>query len=253
MLKKRIIPILLLENNKLVKTINFKNPKYIGDPINAVKIFNEKTVDELVVLDIDASRTNQINFQLIKNLAGECRMPFTYGGGINSLEHANYLFSIGVEKLLINSILFKNPNLVNEISNKFGAQSVVISINLKKSFFGNYKIYDWLNAKTIDEDINTFVNKFIKKGIGEIMITFVDNEGSLSGFDLDSIQKLKLSISIPLVINGGINSLNNMKLCLGSPYIDAIGVGSYFVYYGPHKAVLINYPSADEKRKILDR
>lgn len=253
MLKKRIIPILLLDDCKLVKTTRFKNPRYVGDPINSVKIFNEKEVDELIILDIKASKFKNIEFDLIENLAGECRMPFAYGGGISKIEDANILFSMGVEKLILNSVLFEEPDLVYQLSKKFGSQSVILSINIKKNIFGKYKIYNWIKKKFINIEINYFIEQFIKLGVGEIFITFVDNEGTLNGFDLLSLEKLNLNLQVPLIVNGGFNSNNDMKKCLNSNLIDAIAVGSHFVYYGPHRAVLINYPNADEKEKILDR
>lgn len=250
MLKKRIIPTLLISDEKLVKTKKFKNASYVGDPINVVKIFNEKEVDELIILDIKSSITKNINFELIEKIAGECRMPFAYGGGINCIEHAEKLFSIGVEKIVLNNSAIKNPSFINDLSTKFGSQSVVISLNIKKDLFGRYKIYDWINDTSHSPQIKNFINDIIKRGAGELLISYVDNDGLLNGFDCNLYNKLDIEPPIPIVINGGINSIENIKEIFTKTNIDAVSIGSFFIYYGPHKAVLISYINKEEKNYI---
>jgi cyclase len=244
MLKKRVIPILLIKNNDLVKSIKYKNYKYVGDPLNVVKIFNEKEIDELIVLDVEKSKNNdELNYELIKNFASECYMPLTYGGGIKNLKQAEKLFSLGIEKILINSANFNNYQLIKNISEKFGSQSVIAAIDINKNLFNKFYLFDWVKRKKIQLDINTHIENCIINGAGELLINFVFNEGTLSGFDTQWLDFINCKISIPLIINGGINSMKNIEQCLQHERIDAIGVGAYFIYYGPHKAVLISYTS----------
>lgn len=252
MLRKRIIPLLLIDNNKLVKTISFKNPSYVGDPINTVKIFNEKKIDELIILDISSRKKGKINFQLIEEIAGECRMPFSYGGGIDDEEQVEKLFSIGVEKIILNNPILNDTSTIKKFSKKYGSQSIVLSVNLMPNLFGQYKVYDWLKGKNTNIDLSTFLEKCIQEGIGEVILTFVDKEGSLKGLNHEVFNKLKLNVDVPIIINGGINSHENIKTLFKKCNIEAIAVGSFFVYYGTHKAVLISYPSEDEKRDILE-
>ena len=252
MLRKRIIPLLLIDNNKLVKTVSFKNPSYVGDPINTVKIFNEKKIDELVILDISSRKKGKINFQLIEEIAGECRMPFSYGGGIDDEEQVEKLFSIGVEKIILNYSVFNDISIIKKFSKKYGSQSIVLSINLMPNLFGQYKVYNWINRKITNINLSTFLENCIDQGVGEIILTFVDKEGTLKGLDYEIFNKLNLNVDVPIILNGGINNHENIKILFKRCNIEAIAVGSFFVYYGPHKAVLISYPSEEEKRDILE-
>jgi len=244
MLKKRIIPILLIKDNDLIKSVKYKNHKYVGDPLNVIKIFNEKEVDELILLDVEKSRNNnELNYELIKNLASECYMPLTYGGGIKNLKQAEKLFSLGIEKILINSANFNDYQLIKNISEKFGSQSVIAAIDINKNLFNKFYLFDWVNRKKIQLDVNIHIENCIKNGAGELLLNFVFNEGTLSGFDTQWLDFINCKISIPLIVNGGINSMKNIEQCLECERIDAIGVGAFFIYYGPHKAVLISYTS----------
>jgi cyclase len=246
MLETRIIPCLLLQEERLVKTIKFQNPIYVGDPINTIKIFNEKEVDELILIDINASKKNTLpNYSYIKQLAQECFMPLCYGGGIKSIQIADKLFEIGVEKLSIHSIIFDDFDLITQISNKYGSQSLVVSVDIKKDIFGRYKVVNSTNNNRYSFDIPVFLKKIQDAGAGEILINFVDRDGTKVGLNLDIIKQLIKNINIPIIICGGMNNLIeiNKAVELG---VSAVAAGAFFVFQGPHRAVLITYPSIDE-------
>ncbi len=250
MLKTRVIPILLLRDSVLVKTIKFKEYQYIGDPINAIKIFNEKEVDELVFLDIDATRKKiEPNYNLIKSIASECFMPVCYGGGITNIEQMRKIFKLGVEKISLNYSLLKNPSLINNAIKIFGKQSIVASVDIKKSFFGKYNIYNYLKRKKVKGDLFKYLNQIEELGVGEILINNVDADGTFSGYDLELIRQIRKNINIPMIFCGGAKELSDFKLAkdLG---ISGAGAGSMFVFHGKHNAVLITYPQY-EKLEIL--
>jgi cyclase len=251
MLRNRVIPCLLLSENKLVKTIKFKNPNYVGDPINAIKIFNEKGVDEIVVLDIMASkRSLEPNYKLIEELASECFMPLCYGGGIRTFSQAKQIFGLGVEKVCINSSLISNISLIKEITSYFGTQSVVASIDVKKNLFNNYKIFSHVSGTSINRNLIELVNEAIEQGAGEIMLNAVHSDGLMVGPDLNLIKQITEKISVPLIYIGGIGSLGDIKNAVGAG-ASAVAAGSFFVYHGPHRAVLITYPSYEILKKLL--
>lgn len=242
MIEPRIIPQLLLSENKLVKTKKFKDPKYVGDPLNVIRIFNEKKVDELILLDISARKNNKINYHLLEQIAGECFMPICYGGGINSFDEARMIFSLGYEKICLNQALINNSKLVKKISNYFGSQSVVGSVNLKKNFFNKIRVYDSLKKKNLNIEYINFIEDSIKYGCGELFINFVDIEGTLSGLTPDYYNLIDYNkYEVPIILSGGINSLKNFNE-LFSNNIFAASAGAFFIYHGPHKAVLISYP-----------
>ena len=251
MLKKRVIPILQLNDDELVKSIKYKNHKYVGDPINAVRIFNEIQVDEIILLDVFRSKKSlELNYEIIKDIADECRMPFTYGGGIKNLDQVEKLFSLGVEKISINTSALENYEFIKTLSKVYGSQSVVVSIDIKKDFFGKRKLYNWKKSKMLSKDIIDQIKKYIEYGAGEILINDVSNEGSLSGFDFSMLEIIEKKINVPIIVNGGINSYEQINQILQNENIDAVGVGAFFIYYGPHRAVLISYIPED-KRKII--
>ena len=252
MLSNRVIPVLLVEKQGLVKTVNFSKPSYIGDPINVIKIFNDKEVDELILLDIEANKAPRPtpNFELVERVASECFMPLTYGGGISSVEHARRIFSLGVEKIAIQSAAIKNPSIIEELSAEFGKQSVVVSIDVRKNFFKNYKLFTKQSTKECGHEIGCFVEKIINRGAGEILLNSVDCDGTLSGPDLKLISYVSELCSIPLIYVGGVASLDDMKAVVSSG-ANAIGVGSFFVYQGPHRAVLITYPKYEVLRELF--
>lgn len=244
----RVIPVLLLQNNGLVKTARFKNPVYVGDPINAVKIFNEKRADELIFLDIDASKNNASpDFEYIESIASECFMPLAYGGGIKTFEDAKRLFDCGLEKIVLNSSLFTNPNLVSEIIETYGQQSVVAAIDVKKTLSGKYCVFRHDVGETLKISANDWIKKVIEMGVGEIMITVVDREGTRKGYDLDFYQHIAAcNIPVPVIANGGADEISNFSDVLSLGTVDAVAAGSFFIFHGKHKAVLITYPKYEE-------
>jgi cyclase len=247
---KRIIPVLLLKDDGLVKTLNFSNSKYIGDPINVVKIFSEKEADEIIILDILASLNNKINFNLLSKIFGECFTPITYGGGINSLDDAKKIVSIGAEKICVQSCFFDNKKIIEEIINHLGSQAVVLSIDIKKDIFGNYKIWNYKTKKFYKEfDLIETANRAIELGVGEIIFTDVDKEGTMEGTNKNLLKEICKITKIPIIFNGGIKDINDIKSSFNIG-IDALGVSSYFVFYGKFNAVLISYPTKEIKEVI---
>lgn len=251
MLKNRVIPSLLLMNGGLVKTTKFKDPKYVGDPINAIRIFNEKQVDELMVLDITASKEGrEPNYALIEQFAGECFMPLAYGGGIRTVEQAKRLFASGVEKICLQTAALENPVLVTELAGRFGSQSIMVSIDVKKNWLGNPQVYSATREKVVSTNWLDLLDQLINAGAGEVLLNAVDKDGTLSGPDLDLIQKASKAVHIPLIAVGGISSLEDIKAAIN---VGASGVaaGAFFVYYGPHRAVLITYPKYEVLENVL--
>lgn len=242
MLKNRIIPCLLIQDNKLIKTEKFNNSKYIGDYLNAIKIFNEKEVDELIVLDISASKNKKgPNFKIIENFSSECFMPVCYGGGISSLEHAKKIFKLGIEKICIQTSALENPHLIYELSKYFGSQSIILSIDIKKNIFGKYQIFRSDKKKVIKENWIELIKKYTELGVGEILLNSVDNDGVMKGMDLEMIKIANKFLKVPLISIGGVGKIKDIKEALIAG-ADAVAAGSYFIFYGSHKAVLISYP-----------
>lgn len=243
MLRKRVIPTLLIRGNKLIKGVKFKNHSYVGDPINIVKIFNEKYVDELLIFDIDFSILKQdLNYKLLKEISGECNMPLTYGGGINNVDQVRKLFAIGIEKISINSSAIQNYKLIKSLSSTFGSQSVMVTVDLKKNIFGNYYVFDWRKNKLLKKlNYQDHIKFCVKNGAGEILINIVDNEGTLKGLNLNELNFLKGDYKLPIIVSGGINSTENINNLLKSDLVDAVGVGANFIFHGPHKGVVISY------------
>jgi len=252
MLKHRVIPCLLLRNVGLVKTHKFANPKYVGDPINAIRIFNEKEVDELLVLDIDASKKNrEPNYELIEQFAGECFMPLAYGGGITTVDQVKRLFSIGVEKVSLQTSALANLNLVTEIALRYGNQSVVMSIDIKKNLLGRHKLYSSATGKILEQDWLELIRRAIDAGAGEILLNAVDRDGTMSGMDLALIERAASVCSVPLIAVGGVGNLADIKAAVDVG-ASAVAAGAFFVYHGPHRAVLITYPKYNELINLLD-
>lgn len=233
----RIIPILLIENRRLVKGVNFKSHQYVGDPVNAIRLFNEFEVDELCIIDIGATKENYIDFDYISDLSSECFMPLTYIGGVNTISQAKNLFSLGVEKVGVNSLASTNPRNIEQFIEYFGGQSIVVGIDVEKNIFGKYRIKNGLNCF---KSIEVFIDYLNNIEIGEILLTSVNKEGTLSGIDVDLVNYFQKLVTVPLIYSGGIGSLNDFNICRDLN-LEAVGVGSYFIYSGPHKGVLINY------------
>jgi cyclase len=252
MLRSRIIPCLLIQNKGLVKTVNFKDTKYVGDPINAVKIFNEKEVDELIVLDIDATKENRgPNLKMIKSLADECRMPFCYGGGITTVEQAVKIISLGAEKIALSYSALTNINLCQEIGDIIGNQSVVVVLDVKKKkIFGGYDIYTHNGTKKSNWKLNDLISKLEEIGIGEIVINSIDNDGLMQGYDLPLIESIREKCSMPITVIGGAGSIQHIKDLISKFKIIGAAAGSLFVFKGKYKAVLISYPNREERKPI---
>ena len=255
MLRARIIPCLLVHNKGLVKTVNFKEPKYVGDPINAVKIFNEKEVDELIVLDIDATVENRApNFELIKNLASECRMPFCYGGGITSVEQAKKIIELGAEKIAISSSAINDPALIKNIGLEVGVQSVVVVIDVRKKgilFGGGYDIFIKNGKEKVKIKLKDFIDQLNEIGVGEIVINSIDNDGMMKGYDIPLISMLREWTNFPITALGGAGSSIDIKELIKKFKIIGASAGSLFVFKGKYRAVLINYPNREEKARLF--
>jgi cyclase len=252
MLRARIIPSLLLHNKGLVKTVNFKSPKYVGDPINAVRIFNEKEVDELAFFDIDATVLNiEPDYILIEKLANQSRMPLCYGGGVKTVEQAQKIFALGVEKIALSSAIINNPQLVTQIAERVGSQSVIVVLDVKKKLLGGYEVFTHNGKKSTGINPIKFVKELEQLGAGEIIINSIDQDGVMKGYDLALIEKIAESLSIPLTVLGGGGSLADIEKVIERHGVIGVAAGSLFVFKGPYKAVLINYPTQVEKNKIF--
>jgi len=253
MLRSRIIPCLLIKNRGLVKTVNFDNPKYVGDPINAVKIFNEKESDEIIVLDIDATRLNrEPDYEMIKNLAIECRMPLCYGGGVKNVEQIKKIISLGVEKVAISSSALNQPSLISHAAKMVGSQSVVVIVDVKKKRFVNkYEAYTHNGTISTKQEIVKLVKHFASLGAGEIVINSIDRDGYMNGYDLKLVEQVRDVISLPITVLGGAGTHEHMSELVNSFGVIGAAAGSMFVFKGKYKAVLINYPSQKEKDKII--
>ena len=252
MLKTRVIPVLLLHNKGLVKTVRFQKPKYIGDPINAIKIFNEKEVDELIFLDIDASKENrEPNFQLIEDFASECFMPVCYGGGISNIKQIKKIFTLGIEKVSLNISVLENENLIKEAVDIFGSQSIVVTIDIKKSLFGKYQIYNHSSQKTLKLSYLEYIKRLEHLGIGEIVINNVDLDGTQKGYDIELLRTIVDNVKIPVISCGGAGKLDDFKIVKDTANVSAVAAGSFFVFQGKHNAVLITYPKYHELEKLF--
>lgn len=253
MLRPRLIPCLLMANNGLVKTVNFSNRKYIGDPLNAVKIFNEKNVDELIVLDIDATAHNQEpKYGLIESLAAECRMPLCYGGGIKNTDQALKILDLGVEKIALSSVAFSRPQLISDIAKRVGSQSISIAIDVKENHLKNsYRITTTNNTVSVEAELTDALKQMESMGAGEIVINSVDRDGVMQGFDMNLIEIALNAISLPITIIGGAGSPEHFFQVVKKFGVIGIGAGSYFIFKGKYRAVLINYPSSPNKDKLF--
>jgi cyclase len=253
MLCPRIIPCLLIHNGGLVKTVNFSNPKYVGDPINAVKIFNEKEADELIVLNIDAaSQDKEPDYNAIKNMATESRMPFCYGGGIKTLEQVERVISLGVEKVAMSSAVVVNPQFVSQAASVVGSQSIVVVMDVKKiKGSENYNLMIHNATKKTGISPVDFAKKVADLGAGEILINSIDRDGAMKGYDIELVSKIREAVSIPITVLGGAGSLKDIESLINCFGIIGAAAGSLFVFKGVYRAVLINYPSRAERDELF--
>lgn len=248
--RARVIPVLLIRNRKLVKTTNFKNEVYVGDPINALRIFNEKEVDELIVVDIGANDLGEPDFEYVTQLVSECFMPLAYGGGIRNIAQAKRLFSIGVEKVVLGTSAFTNTKLIGEIAAEFGAQSIVVSIDYRNDWLGRPQVYIANGSKKTGHTPLGFAKKVELSGAGEILLHSISREGIGKGYDIETIQKISTEVSIPLIALGGAGKMDDFTLGIKNG-ASAVAAGTLFLFKGPHKAVLISYPDSSELKKYL--
>jgi len=253
MLRPRIIPCLLLHNGGLVKTVEFKDPKYVGDPINAVRIFNEKEADELLVLDIDASVTGaEPNFKLISQFAAECRMPLCYGGGIKTVEQAKSVSGSGVEKVAISSAALENPALIGALAAELGSQSVVVVLDAKKAPNGrDYEVWTHNGTRPTGLLLEQAAAAAAKAGVGEVVVNSIDNDGKMGGYDLCLAERARRVVQVPLTMLGGAGSLADIGRMFSVCGIVGAAAGSLFVFKGAYRAVLINYPTIAQRDELI--
>lgn len=248
MLQIRVIPCLLLKNGGLVKTIGFADPKYVGDPINTMRIFNEKEVDELILLDIEASRRGrEPNYAQIQEIVSEAFMPIAYGGGVTRVEQAQKLVSLGVEKVVVNTVALQSFDLVRSMANRLGSSSTVVSVDVKKDWLGRYRVFSSVTGRGINRDPVEHVQQAVAAGAGEIFINDVIRDGTGVGYDLELVHRVGESVDVPVIACGGAGTLEHFREAV-SAGASAVAAGSMFVYVGKHRAVMINYP----KRDILE-
>lgn len=253
MLRHRVIPTLLLKNNGLVKTKKFRDPIYVGDPINAVKIFNEKEVDELIILDITATNEKrEPNYKKIEEIVSEAFMPIGYGGGINDLHQIEKLFKVGIEKVIVNTSVYYNYNLIKEASRIFGSQSIVLAIDIKKDFLGNYRPYSNSGLKKQKISVEEHIKRAVEEGCGEIYLNSIDRDGTMLGYDLEIINKYSKLVEVPVIICGGAGKLEHFAEAIKAG-ANAVSAGAMFVFQGIYRAVLISYPNYNDLEKILNK
>lgn len=241
--KTRVIPVLLLRGKGLVKTTKFKDPSYIGDPINSVRIFNEKEVDELVFLDITATPENRgPDFELLADIAGEAFMPMAYGGGIATIGQVKRIFSLGFEKIIINSAAYTSPDLIREAVAIYGSQSIVGCIDVKKTLLGRYELYSHSGTHKQSVDLKAHLRNLIALGVGEVLVNTIDRDGTMSGYDLKLLREVTSTVGVPVVACGGASGMADFVAAVKEACVSAVAAGALFVYVGPHRAVLINYP-----------
>lgn len=253
MLKTRLIPCLLLKNKGLVKTIKFKNPVYLGDPINAVRIFNDKKADELIFLDIAATiEKKDIQFELIANIASECFMPFSYGGGIKTIDNIRNILRCGVEKVIINSHAFDCPEFIREASDLFGSQSIVVSIDVKRNKAGRFEVFTCSGTKNTNLDPGDFALKVERNGAGEIFLNSIDRDGTMLGYDLELIKAVSKNVSIPIIACGGAGRIEDFIDGVRIGGAQAVAAASFFLFQGKNRAFLINMPDQEDLDSIFN-
>jgi imidazole glycerol-phosphate synthase subunit HisF len=251
-LRPRIIPCLLLKGKGLVKTIKFSSPNYLGDPINIVRLFNDKEVDEIIVLDIEATKTGLgPRYQYLRQIVSECFMPVCYGGGVQTTEEMRKLFYIGVEKISINTHAYNKPELIKTAADEFGSQSIIVSVDVKRNLFSKYEVTINNGTKNTRVPVIDFVKKMEDHGAGEILINSIDRDGTMQGYDINLIRQVSGAVSIPVIACGGAGKVQDLADAIISGGASAAAAGSLFVYQGKHRAVLVSYPKPLEIDNLL--
>lgn len=251
MLHARVIPCMLMRNGGLVKTVKFKNPRYIGDPINAVRIFNEKEVDELVFLDIGSTTAlTGPNFELLADIASEAFMPFGYGGGITSIDHIKQLYALGVEKVILNTVAADKPGMVSEAAALAGCSGVVVSMDVRRNWLGKYSVCAASGQRDLKRDPVTYAQEMEQLGAGEILLNAIDKDGTMEGYDLELVRRVSEAVSVPVVAVGGAGNLQHFREAVHEG-ASAVAAGSMFVFHGKHSAVLITYPEYEELERLF--
>ncbi len=252
MIKPRVIPALLLKGQGLVKTVKFKEPKYLGDPINIVRIFNDKEVDELVLLDITATPEKRgPQFDLLKNIASEAFIPLAYGGGIRSMDDVKKLLSIGIEKLIMNTSAVETPSLVREVADHAGSQAAVVSMDVKKGLLSKYEVFTHCGQKKTGLDPVKHAVEMERMGVGEIIINSIDRDGTMQGYDIDLVRKVADAVRVPVVACGGAGNLSHVSEVIKQGHASAAAAGSIFVFQGPLRGVLISYPTPKALKEFI--
>jgi cyclase len=252
MIIPRVIPCLLLRGSGLVKTVHFKDPTYLGDPRNVIKIFNEKEVDELVLLDITATDDGRDpNYDLLLELTGECFMPLAYGGGIKNLRQIETILKLGVEKVSINASAVENADLITRAARAFGSQSIVVSIDVKRKLLGKYEAYIRGGKQKTGLDPVSLAKRMENAGAGEILLNSIDRDGTMQGYDLEILRKVTDAVQIPVIACGGAGSIDDLGSAVKQGGASAVAAGSIFVFHGRHRAVLISFPKRQDLERIF--
>lgn len=247
----RVIPVLLLQDENLVKTVRFKDPRYVGDPLNAVSIFNKKEVDELILLNISATPEKKpVPLEFLKEIAEECFMPVAYGGGIRSLEDIRAVLKVGIEKVIINSRVFEDPGFIAEAAERFGSSTITVSLDVKKNASGSYELFTAGGRVNTKKNPVEFAKELDTAGVGEIMIHSIDRDGMMTGYDLDLVREISAAVTVPVIACGGAATIHDFEKAIHEAGASAVAAGSMFVFHGKHKAVLISYPDQVSLKRI---
>lgn len=247
MLRTRVIPVLLLRRRGIVKTVRFRRPRYVGDPINVVRIFNDKEVDELILTEIVATRTNSPpDYELLEQIASEAFMPVCYGGAIRGLDEAKRILRLGMEKVAINSAALEDPLVVRRLADVLGSQCVVASVDLERSWLGRYEVVSHSGRRVPVRDPLRWIERLVSLGAGEVLVNAVHRDGTMAGYDLDLLSRLRGRFDVPIIACGGASSVSDMKAAVRAGGLSALGVGARFIYEGPYRAVLVSYLSSGE-------
>lgn len=251
MLRVRVIPVLLLRRRGLVKTVGFERPRYVGDPINIVRIFNEKEVDELVLTEVVATRDGkQPDFELLEQIASEAFMPVCYGGAVRSVAQAKRILRLGMEKIAVNTAALERPGFVRELADELGNQCVVASVDVKRTWRGRYRVFSHAGRPVPVEDPHAWIEALVRLGAGEILLNAVDRDGTMRGYDLELLASLRSRFDVPIIASGGASSVGDMIAAVRTGGVSALGVGARFIYEGPYRAVLVSYLSPGELASI---